>query len=166
MSAWWACAQTAPHQERAAQHMLSLHGFQSYCPRLRVQRYQHGRKLTLQAPFFPSYLFVAIVDGHWWAARWCPHITRILLRGNLEPAVVPDAVVDAIKQREVDGLVQLAPASDFRRGDKLRITEGVFAGHLALFGARRPRDRVAVLLILLGSQQRVELGKDAIEAAG
>jgi hypothetical protein len=43
--------------------------------------------------------------------------------------VVPDAVIDAIRAREVDGLVQLAPPPpEFSPGDPLLIVRGAFAG--------------------------------------
>jgi transcription antitermination factor NusG len=50
------------------------------------------------------------------------------------------------------------------QGDTVRVLQGPFAGRLALYGGMRPRDRVLVLLQLLGAQQRVELGRDDIEA--
>jgi hypothetical protein len=50
------------------------------------------------------------------------------------------------------------------RRDRVRITRGIFAGHLALFDGMRAHERVAVLLSLLG---RVELPKgDIVSARG
>ena len=51
-----------------------------------------------------------------------------------------------------------------RFGDRVRITRGVFAGQLALFDGMRARERVEVLLQILG---RVELPKgDIVSAQG
>src|SRR6516165_10111218 len=106
--AYWACAQVAPLQERAAQHFLGLHGFESYCPRLRiVRRRPGGRQIVTKPRLFPSYVFVAIVAG-WWSARWCPHVVRLILNGAT-PAVVSDQIIAEIRRREVDGLIELAP---------------------------------------------------------
>src|SRR5262245_3080439 len=99
---YWACAQVMPQQERAAQHFLKLNGFESYCPRLRVIRRSHGRKVETRPCLFPSYLFVFVVSG-WWAARWCPRVNRIILNGTT-PAVVSNAIIDEFKRREVGGL--------------------------------------------------------------
>ena len=88
--AYWACAQVEPHQERAAQHFLRLNGFETYCPRLRVIRHSHGRRIETRPCLFPSYLFVVVVTG-WWSARWCPHVTKLILNGSA-PAVVADRV--------------------------------------------------------------------------
>ena len=42
--------------------------------------------------------------------------------------------------------------------------QGPFAGHIGLFAGMKPRARVEVLLSLLGSQQRMTLAADAVEA--
>src|SRR6516162_639517 len=159
--AYWACAQVAPQQERAAQHFLGLAGYQTYLPRLRLERRSHGRRIVTKPPLFPSYLFVAIVSG-WWSARWCPHVVRLILNGAT-PAVVGDQIITEIRQREVDGLIELAPPPALRRGTRVRILYGPFTGHLAIFADMKPRQRVEVLLQLLGGVQRVTLAKKDIE---
>src|SRR5262249_21804116 len=159
--AYWACAQVEPHQERAAQHFLTLNGFESYCPRLRLERRSHSRRIVTKPPLFPSYVFVAIVSG-WWSARWCPHVVRLMLNG-LTPAVVSDQIISEIRRREVDGLLELAPPPALRRGARVRILRGPFSGHLAIFADMRPRQRVEILLQLLGGEQRVTFAKKDIE---
>jgi transcriptional antiterminator RfaH len=76
------------------------------------------------------------------------------------PAVVSDAVIDGIKAREVDGLVRLAPPPpEFSPGDRLRIVQGAFTGQICLFEGMTSRQRVEVLLTLLGAERRVSLAK-------
>jgi len=159
--AYWACAQVEPQQERAAQHFLGLNGFESYCPRLRVIRRSHGRRIETRPCLFPSYLFVCIVSG-WWSARWCPHVVRLILNG-IQPAAVPDAVITEIRGREVGGLIELASPAPLRRGVRVRILHGPFSGCLAVFADMKPRERVEILLQLLGGEQRVTLAKKDIE---
>ena len=57
----------------------------------------------------------------------------------------------------------LAKPPRFRRGDRVRFVQGPFSQHLALFDGMRPGERVAVLLQLLGGQQRTELPTTAVE---
>jgi hypothetical protein len=88
-------------------------------------------------------------------ARWSVGVVRLVAhRSGGEPTCVGDDVVDALRQRERDGLVVLAPAPGLRRGDPVRITRGIFTGELALYDGMRPHDRVGLLLRVLG---RVEL---------
>ena len=155
--AYWACAQVAPQQERAAQHFLGLAGYQTYLPRLRLERRSHGRRIVTKPPLFPSYVFVAIVSG-WWAARWCPHVVRLILNGAT-PAVVADSVIDEIRSRERGGLVELPKPAGFNPGDRVRVLAGPLQGRLGLYAGQRPHERVLVLLALLGGEQRVKLAK-------
>jgi transcription antitermination factor NusG len=53
----------------------------------------------------------------------------------------------------------------FRPGDQVRVLTGPLSGHLAIFAGMKPRQRVEVLLTMLGALQKVELPKADIEAA-
>src|SRR5262249_51383604 len=54
--------------------------------------------------------------------------------------------------------------AEMRPGDAVRILRGPFEGHLAIYHGMKPRQRVEVLLSLLGSRQRMTLAADAVEA--
>ena len=41
-------------------HFLELAGFETYLPRLREQRTVRGRRVDLEPPLFPGYIFVWI----------------------------------------------------------------------------------------------------------
>jgi len=47
---------------------------------------------------------------------------------------------------------------------RVRVIGGPLQNQIGLLGALRARERVMVLLNLLGGQQRVELARNAIEA--
>jgi transcriptional antiterminator RfaH len=160
---YWACVQTAPQRESAAQHFLRLAGYgQIYLPRLRTVQRRHGRRIELRPPLFPNYLFVWITAG-WWAARWCPHVTRLITNGGVEPAHVPDSLIESIRRREINGAVELPKRPGFKPGDRVRILAGPFSGHLAIFAGMKPRERIEILLQFLGAEQRVTLAKKDIE---
>jgi transcriptional antiterminator RfaH len=50
-------------------------------------------------------------------------------------------------------------------GEKVRVLAGVFGDNLGLFDGMADRDRVAILLELLGRKVRVSLGADLVTAA-
>jgi|SRR6516225_4608943 len=83
--------------------------------------------------------------------------------GRRGPAHVPDNVIAEIRGRKVDGLIELAPPPALRRGARVRILRGPFTGHLAVYADMKPRQRVEILLQLLGGEQRVTLAKKDIE---
>jgi transcriptional antiterminator RfaH len=107
---------------------------------------------------FPGYAFVWI-ELQWHAARWSPGVIRLVSSGGAEPAKVPVSVIDDLKSRERNGFVVLPQPSGLKRGDKVQITHGPLNGSIANFEGMRPHQRVAILLTILGGQQRVELPK-------
>jgi len=161
--AYWCAAQTAPNQLSLALHCLGLAGYEVYCPRLREYRRSYGRKIEVRPPLFVGYVFV-LIELQWHSARWSPGVIR-LVENNGVPARVSDSVIAEIRAREVGGLVELpSPPTAQRAGDPVRILTGPFQGCVGLFSNMKPRERVEVLLSLLGGQTRVELAKNAIEA--
>ena len=158
--AYWACARLEPRRERLALHCLGLAGFTTYLPRLRERRMSHGRRVEATPPLFPGYAFLAI-EAQWHAARWTAGVINLIMDG-VGPARVPDAVIAEIRSREVGGLIELAPSLP-RRDARVRILRGPFTGHLAIFADMRPRQRVEILLQLLGGEQRVTLATKDIE---
>jgi len=83
---------------------------------------------------------------------------------GLQPAHVPDAVISEIRSRERGGFVELPRPHGFRPGMRVRVVSGPLSEQIGMLAALRPHERVLVLLQLLGGQQRVELGRNAIEA--
>jgi transcriptional antiterminator RfaH len=165
--AYWACARLESRREALALHCLGLAGYETYLPRLCERRVSHGRRITVTPPLFPGYIFVVIQDGRWWNARWSPGISTIILAGNV-PAKIPDVVIEEIKSREVDGLINLPKplsAPGLRPGAQVKILGGPFRGFMATLVGLRPQQRVEVLLALLGGQQRVTLSRGSIELA-
>jgi transcriptional antiterminator RfaH len=127
---------------------------------LRIVRRNFGRRVETKSALFPGYVFVWI-ELQWSTARWAPGVRTLIMDGE-GPAVVADHIIASIREREVGGLIEL-PKRRLRRGDPVRIIQGVFKDHLALYQEQTAHERIAVLLSLLGAQRRIEVGRDAIE---
>jgi transcriptional antiterminator RfaH len=161
--AFWAACRLRPHRESVALHWLTLKGFESYCPHLRDFRIRYGRRVEHRPALFPGYCFV-LIRLQWSTIASAPGVMGLIVNGS-GPAKVPDQVIAEIRQREIDGLVELPKSPEMRSGDRVRVVAGPFAGQFGLYAGMRPRARVEVLLTLLGGQQRVELPRASIEAA-
>jgi transcriptional antiterminator RfaH len=82
-----------------------------------------------------------------------------------QPAPIPSGVIQAIKAREDEhGLIGLPRKPQFGPGDTVRIIDGVFSSCLGLFEGMADRQRVAVLLDLLGRKVRVFMDEEAVAA--
>jgi len=158
---YWSACRLQLHREALALHCLGLNGYTTYYPRLRDRRIRFGRKIELRPALFPGYCFV-LIQLQWHTARWAPGTLGLIMDG-IQPAKVPDPVIEEIRSRERDGLIDLPKPPPLRRGARVRILRGPFTGHLAIFAVMRPRQRVKILLQLLGGEQRVTLVKKDIE---
>jgi transcriptional antiterminator RfaH len=125
MSGYWSVARLQPRHEAVALHFLTLNGYQTYYPCIRERRVRFGRRIELRPPLFPGYAFV-LIELQWHRARWAPGTLGLIMDG-MKPARVPDSVIEAIRQREVRGLVEL-PKAPLRRGAHVRILRGPFRG--------------------------------------
>lgn len=163
----WYVAQTRPHAEAKASLHLRRQGFAIYLPRYLKQR-RHARRVEkIAAPLFPGYLFVSIDMA---AQQWLSIDSTIgvarLVRDGERPAPVPQVVIDALVTREdANGFVQLDRRPRFSPGDKIRVVGGAFCDCYGLYDGMSARERVAILLDLLGRQVRVVLDPQTIEAA-
>jgi transcriptional antiterminator RfaH len=158
---YWTAAQLQPRRQALALHMLAQENFTVYAPKLRERRTIRGRRADREAPLFPGYAFV-LIRLQWHAARWCPGVVRLVMDG-LQPARVPDVVIEEIRGRERNGAVEL-PRRLLKPGDRVRLLAGPFQGHLAVYTGMTGPERVAVLLQILGGQQRVTLAQRDVEA--
>jgi len=158
---YWCAAQLVPQRDGLALNFLRQAGFETYAPRLREPRTVQGRKVVRTPLLFPGYLFV-LIELQWHKARWAPGVVRLIMDG-ITPAVVPDTVIDSLKAREVGGLIELPKPPRFKAGDKVRVLHGPLAGHVGLYAGMKPRQRVEILLALLGGSQRVTLAAEAVE---
>jgi transcriptional antiterminator RfaH len=160
--AYWAAARFQPKFERLALHFLRLSGFEVYAPRLREQRIARGRKIEVAPLLFPGYAFI-VIELQWHAAHRAPGTLGLVMSGSSGPAHVPDNVIAELRSREHNGLIELAKLRGPRVGSRVKVTAGPFAGQFGLYAGMRARQRVEVLLTLLGGQQRVSLPREAIE---
>jgi transcriptional antiterminator RfaH len=167
MTSRWYVVQTQPHAESKAVEHLARQGFGAYLPRY-LKRRRHARKVELiAAPLFPRYLFVAVdlEMQRWRAIHSTSGVSRLVCNGD-EPAPVPLDVVTALQQREdAAGFVTLERRPQFTPGERVRVVDGIFTDSLGLFEGMADRDRVAILLDLLGRKVRILLDEGAITAA-
>lgn len=163
----WFVAQTHPHCESKASVHLERQGFTTYLPRYRKRR-RHARRIEqTAAPLFPRYLFVSIdlATQRWLSIDLTIGVTRLICNGDV-PTSVPQPVIDAIRCREdAQGFVQLVPRPRFAPGNKVRVIDGALCDCCGLYEGMSGRERVAILLDLLGRKVRVLVDTDFIEAA-
>ena len=148
---YWAVVLTHPQAERRALAHLERQGFVCYAPRTRNIKIRNGSRVQVEAWLFPRYLFIWIAD------RWHSVLSTLgvstLLRNGDTPAKLPSIWIETMQAQEKDGFVIL-PKERFRKGERVQINSGVFAGLCGIYEGMSSRQRELVLLDVLG---RVEL---------
>ena len=163
----WYVVQTQANAEHKALAHLARQGFATYLPRY-LKRRRHARRIdVVAAPLFPRYLFVEIdmTVQRWRSIYSTVGVSRLVCNGEY-PAPVPEQVIDELKSRQnASGLIQLDCRPKLKIGDKIRIQEGAFYDCLGIYNGMSDRERVGILLDLLGRKVRVLLNAEAIAAA-
>ncbi len=161
----WYVAQTQVHSEERARVNLERQGFHTYLPRYQRERRHARRREVVRAPLFPGYIFVRLdlEVSPWRSINGTFGVNHLICRGD-QPAPVLEDIVEQIAAREnEEGLIVLQPRS-FRKGDSLRIVSGALANCFGVFERMADRDRVILLLNLLGRKVQVKAPLDAVAA--
>jgi transcriptional antiterminator RfaH len=165
--AHWYVVRSHFHAEAKAQTHLARQGFATYLPRY-LKRRRHARRVeVVPAPLYPGYLFVAFdpLVARWRSIRSTVGVTQLLCNGDL-PTTIDNLIIDALKKREDErGFIQLLQRPQFACGDKVRVQDGLFNDCLGLFEHMTDRERVVILLDLLGRKVRVTLNEELVAAA-
>lgn len=162
----WYLVYCKPRQETVARENLARQGYETYLPFMRDARRRRGRRTTVIAPMFPRYLFIHLSSqtDNWGPIRSTLGVVSIVRFGR-EAARVPDGLMTALRSREDAQGVQILPVEEYKPGSRVRITQGSFAGYEGIFQAASGRDRVTVLLDILGRDARTTVDSASIEPA-
>jgi transcriptional antiterminator RfaH len=120
-------------------------------------------------PLFPGYLFIRFDLGatRWRAINGTRGVIRLLANGP-HPLPAPRGLVETLLGKcDARQVISLAALGVLTKGLKIRITSGVFSGQMGevieIFA--EGRDRVRILLTLLGADTELQLPCSAFEAA-
>ena len=159
MEAAWYVLHSKPRKEEFLLGQLKSHGFEAYCPFVRVTPVNpRARK---RRPYFPGYIFlrVDLRQSKVSSLQWMPGSTGFVSFDGT-PARVPEGLIPTLRQR-VDAIEAEGGElfHGLKPGEPVHVVGGPFAGYEAIFDVRLPgSERVRVLLKLL--QQRRQLPVD------
>jgi transcription antitermination factor NusG len=153
MSLNWYALHSHPYKEDLLWKQVQANDIEGFYPRVRVSPVNpRSRKIR---PYFPGYLFVRVdlQEVGLSVFNWMPYSTGLVSFGG-EPAIVSDALIQAVKQRIQQ--VEQAGGELFdglHQGDPVVIQDGPFDGYEAIFDIRLPgSERVRILLKMLNDR--------------
>ena len=125
-------------------------GFKVYCPE--IPKYNGLKEHVGRQVLFPGYCFVQSGDLSVASIRSTPGVIGLVSFGLVgKPATLAPTALEAIRTVEA---IHCEKVSGIKPGVAVSVIEGPFRGFKGLY-SKRSRDRVEVLLTLLGQQQRI-----------
>ena len=161
---FWYLIHTKPRQEELAKEHLERQNYSVYLPMAVVRRKRRGKSVRVVEAMFLRYLFIYLSDE---TDDWGPIRSTIgvssLIRFGIEPAKIPQTLIDALIARENSEGIHELPVKDFEQGQEVVISEGPFEGYEALFATHESKERVSLLLKIAGKTVKIQIKQDLIE---
>jgi transcriptional antiterminator RfaH len=160
----WYAVHTKPRQESLAEENLQRQNFTTYFPKIKQARRRRGKWSDVIEPLFPRYLFIRLEVGktNVSSIRSTRGVTGLVRFGNkLVP--VPNPFIDAlIETADEQTGIHIPNRPVLEKGDRITVTNGPFADLEGIFHATTGKERVTILLNILGQAQKVTLPKNHI----
>ena len=162
----WYCVYTKPRQEDYARVHLQRQGLEVFLPKLRQRRKRQGDVVWAIGPMFPRYVFIRPADQALLGKIRSTLGAVSLVSFGDNPAMVPDEVIEIIRQHCHDNVCELT-GSEFKTGEPVEIIGGPYAGMTAIFHQQTSqRERVIILLDIMASVARVTIDSRYLEKGG
>lgn len=161
-AAQWYLIQTKPRQEARAEENLRNQLFPCYLPQHSVEKIRHGKRVRLQEPLFPGYLFINLcqLNDNWHSIRSTRGVLRLVTFAN-QPLPVPDEIIESLQA----GLASIKEQPLFKKGQPVTLLEGPFKNLNAVFDKTDGEERAIILLNILNGQQRLKVPLRALATA-
>jgi len=160
----WYLVHTRPNHERKAELNLQAQDFKTFLPQLE-KTVRHARRLTtVRRPLFARYLFVSldIARDRWISVNGTVGVSRLVAQDG-RPVAVPAGIVETLLAHSDEGLTRLDHA--LAQGQRVRILSGPLADFTATILRLDARQRVDVLLEIMGGAVSVSLERRALAPA-
>jgi transcription antitermination factor NusG len=151
---WFAVFTRSHHEKRVAQYYAERN-IEHLLPVSRVERqWSHYRKVTIEMPLFPNYLFVHISRRERTRAIEVPGALS-LVGQNSVPAPLPDIEIESL--RESLKLQNCEPHPYLVVGSKVVIKNGVLTGRVGVVLRNKNRCRVVLTIACIMRSFVVEI---------
>jgi len=145
----WFAAYTCAHHERRVSDHLGARGIEYFLPTYHVVRRWKDRKVELELPLFPGYVFVHVAMREHFRMVGVPGIARIV-GTSLQPTPLPEYEIESLKNARSTG-IHTQPYPYLEIGRKVRIKAGPFEGLQGILVRRKGKFRVVFSLQIIRS---------------
>jgi transcription antitermination factor NusG len=160
----WFAVYTKSHHEKSVARQLSHKGIDYYLPLYRAEHtWTHRRRVTLDLPLFPNYLFVRILPSARSRVLSTDGVVMLVDRGDVITPV-PDAEIERLRAEL--HLRASEPHSGIAVGQKGRIVSGPLAGLEGVVLRQKGDLRLILTVSLINMSVAVEVNAEEVMTCG
>lgn len=157
----WYAVYTYPRHERSVLGHLESKGLESYLPTFTTESRWKDRRVRLQTPVFPGYVFTRIQHGQRGKVLSSPGVIRILCFNGM-PAAIDDAEIESLRLCLERGTVS-GPYPLLEVGDRVRVRSGVLEGLEGYISRCKNDRRLIVPITLINQSVAIEVDVPLLE---
>jgi transcription antitermination factor NusG len=157
---WYAAYTCANHEKKAAAE-ISLRGVESFLPLYHAIRRWSDRRVELEMPLFPGYVFVHLALPDRSRVLQVPGVVRLVGFGGL-PAALPDEQIEILRAG-LNRRLRAQPHPYLTAGRRVRVKSGPMAGIQGILLRRRGKFRVVVSVVLIQRAVAVDVDSSDVE---
>jgi transcription antitermination factor NusG len=157
---WYALYTSANHEKKVAAE-LGWRSVENFLPLYSSVRRWKDRKVRLQLPLFPGYVFVHVALNDRVRVLQVPGVAKLVSFGGL-PVALPDEQLEALRAG-LSGQMRAEPHPFLTVGRRIRVLRGPFEGIEGILVRRKGVLRVVLSLELILRSVAVEVDASEIE---
>lgn len=157
----WYAAYTSANHERRVAAQLADRGVEHFLPSYTSVRQWKDRRVVLQLPLFPGYVFVRMALANRLSVLQVAGVARLVGFGR-SPAPLPEGEVEALRTGLTHGM-RAEPHPYLKAGRRARITAGPLAGLEGILLRWKAGWRVVLSLDLIQRSVAVDVDASALE---
>jgi transcription antitermination factor NusG len=158
---WYAAYTCARHEMKVAEQLVRR-SVEHFLPLYQSVRQWKDRKVRLQLPLFPGYVFVRLALRDRLQAMQVPGVAK-LVGFNGVPATLPQEEIEAVRIGLANG-VCAEPYPYITVGRRIRVSAGPLAGLQGILVKRKKTARIVVSVELIQRAMAVEIDEADVEA--
>jgi transcription antitermination factor NusG len=157
----WYVAHTSANHERRVTQQLQQRSVENFLPLYDSVRRWKDRRMKLQLPLFPGYVFVRLPLRERLKVLQVPGVAR-LISFNGQPAALPDKEIEALRTG-LAAQLRTEPHPYLTVGRRVRVKSGPLEGVEGILIRKKNACRVVVSLDLIMKSASVEVDASDLE---
>jgi transcription antitermination factor NusG len=159
----WYAAYTRSNHEKSAAEQMGKRSIEHFVPTYEAVRTWKDRRMRLDRPLFPGYVFVRIALENRLKVLVVPGVVR-LVGFDRQPAALPNEEIEMLRTA-VNRRLSTEPHRYLTVGRRVRIVRGPLEGFEGVLLRRKGRTRLLLSLDLIRQSAAIEVDDSDVEAS-